>query len=121
MAAVLVSTAALKLFEDKTRLRELHALRLDDTMLVLVSAIEIAIAAAIPSPIWVWGVRAAFAFGAAAAAYLIVVKALGFDLTICGCFGTRRVGVGGHFAIVFGCMLVSLSILGAHARPPATG
>lgn len=120
LALVFVSTAAMKLVEDKSRVRELHSLRLSDTMLVLVAALEIAIAAAIVSPRWVWGVRAAFLFGASAALYLIVLRAFAYDLTICGCFGSKRVGVGAHFAILFGVMLVSLSILGSRSRssPP---
>lgn|GEM_PF-4097785 len=112
LAAVLVGTGLLKFVEESGRMQRIHALRLSDSLLFVVATVEFVIALGLLSKYWRVAARAAFVFGAVAATYLILVTLLGYDLTICGCFGTRHVGVLGHLSVVFGILFTSVALLG---------
>lgn len=66
------------------------------------------IAVVILSSRWRIGVIGAFVFALFGAVYLLVLRVLGLDLELCGCFGSKRVGLVPHLAMLLGIMLLSL-------------
>ena len=106
-----LATAWLKWDGNPARSSEFATLHVAPWILVVVTVVELVLAGLLCTRYHRAGLWGAFLFAVCATIYLGVLRLTGMDIETCGCFGSRRVGITGHFAMLMGMMMLSMTAL----------
>ena len=112
LALAFLVTALLKILSPPTVAAELQALGLGEVLLPIIVGLELLLAVSLLlPPTWRAGSWLALSFSVGALAYLTWLQVHGIDLKVCGCFGSREVGLDAHVAVLIGLLGLSALLL----------